>query len=165
MTPSPSKSELLETIHRSWNELNEIIASLSAEQLIQSGAMDDWSLKDIMAHITAWEWLAMDRIHAAQTGEPLKYPAIKGDSFVDAFNAEVYENNQAAPLPKVMEAFHKTHAEFIEQIEVLDAERLPQPLPFDWAGNLTFQVLIFSNTHWHYVEHIEAVEKWLDTLA
>ncbi len=161
MNDQPTKSELLDAIKQSWAELNEIIDGLSEDQMLQSGAMDDWSFKDIMAHITAWEWLAMDRINAAQTGEPLKFPEIKGDDFVTAFNAEIFEKNKDKPLAEVVDDFHKTHAEFAAQIEALDEEVLPEKLPFDWAGNLTYQVLISANTHWHYAEHIEASEKWL----
>ncbi|MBM3144999.1 MAG: ClbS/DfsB family four-helix bundle protein [Chloroflexi bacterium] len=163
MSTPPTKNELLETINRSWVELDEIIAGLSEEQLQQPGAMDnDWSFKDIMAHITAWELLAMDRIRAAQTGEPLKHPAIESDDFANALNAEIYKQNKDTPLAEVAEDFHETHARFIAQIEALDEGVLAEKLPFDWAGNLTFQVLISANTHWHYAEHLEAVEKQLE---
>ena len=43
-----------------------------------------------------------------------------------------------------------------------DSDFLSDPLPFDWAGKLTAQVVISANTHWHYVEHTAAIEKWLD---
>lgn len=162
MSNQPTKNELIEAIKQSWAELNEIIAGLSEEQLLQPSAMDNnWSFKDIMAHITAWELLAMDRIHAAQTGEPLKFPEIKNDDFANAFNAEIFEKNKDKPLAKVIEDFHKAHAEFFAQIESLDEQTLSEKLPFDWAGNLTYQVLISANTLWHYTEHIEASEKWL----
>jgi len=161
MTTPPSKHELLEVINQSWAELNEIIDNLSEEQLLQPEAMDDWSFKDIMAHITAWEWLAMDRIHAAQTGESLKYPEIKSDDFANVFNADTFEKNKDRPLSEVVDDFHKAHAGFLAQIEALDEKILPEKLPFDWAGNLTYQVLISANTHWHFAEHVEASEKWL----
>jgi len=165
MSDQPTKSELLEVINQTWRELNQIIEGISDDQLLQPGAMNNnWSYKDIMAHITAWEWLAMDRINAAQTGEPLKYPPIKDDDFVNSFNADVFEKNRDVPLADVLDEFHKTHAEFFAQIERLEDNLLPRTLPFDWAGNLTFQVLISANTHWHYNEHIEASEKWLDSL-
>ena len=165
MTTPPTKQELLEAINQSWAELNEIIEGLSEEQVLQPGAMDNsWSYKDIMAHITAWEWLAMDRINTAQTGEPLKYPPMKDDDFVNAFNAEIYDKNKEKPLAEVVKEFHKAHADFITQIESLGEDILSKKLPFDWAGNLTYQVLISANTHWHYTEHIEASEKWLASI-
>lgn len=161
-TSPPTKEELLETIRKSWTELTEIIAELSDEQMTQPKVQDDWTVKDLMAHIAAWKRLAMDRIHAATTGGPLQFPVIKSDNFVDTFNADVYQKHKDQPLEEVTNEFYTSYDEFITQIEALDDELLPQTLPFDWAGKLTYQILISANTHWHYPEHIEAILKWLD---
>jgi len=162
MSEQPTKNELLEVINQTWADLNEIIEGLSEEQLHDPSAMSNgWSYKDIMAHVTAWEMLAMDRINAAITGEPLKFIVIESDNFADDFNADVYGKNKDRDLETIVADFHKTHGEFVAQIEGLDEAIFPEKLPFDWAGNLTYQVLISANTHWHYNEHIEASEKWL----
>ncbi len=162
MSEQPTKNELLEVINQTWADLNEIIDGLSEEQLLEPRAMDNgWSYKDIMAHITAWEMLAMDRINSAQTGEPLRYEVIESDDFANDFNADVYEKYKEKALAEIVDDFHKIHGEFVTQLEGLDDSVLHEKLPFDWAGNLTYQVLISANTHWHYNEHIEASEKWL----
>jgi hypothetical protein len=162
MSTPPSKEDLISAIKASWAELNEVIAALDDDQMLQPGVQDAWTVKDILAHISAWEQLAMDRIHSAQTGEPLKFPAITGDEFVNAFNADKYEANKARPLNEVLDELQVTHQDFLAQIQSLDDSTLAQKLPFEWAGNLTFQVLISANTHWHYPEHIEAIQKWLE---
>ena len=162
MSDQPTKTELLAVINQTWADLNEIIAGLNEEQLHDAGAMNNgWRYKDIMAHVSAWEMLAMDRINAAQTGESLKFIIIESDNFADNFNADIYAKNKDRALAEIVKDFHKTHGEFVTQIEGLDEAVLPEKLPFDWAGNLTYQVLISANTHWHYNEHIEASEKWL----
>jgi hypothetical protein len=162
MSEQPTKQELLVSIKKSWDELNQVIANLSEEQMTQPGVQDDWTVKDIMAHISAWKRLAMDRIHAAATGADLQFPVIKGEEFVDTFNAEVYQRFKDQALEKVRAEFQAANAEFLAQIEALDEDLFYETLPFDWAGNLTYQVLISANTHWHYPDHIEAILKWLD---
>ena len=129
---------------------------------METGVEASWSIKDILAHIAAWERLAYDRIQAAVSGNPLKFPLIKGDADVDKFNAEIFKKNKDLSVPEVTTEFHNSHLDFISQIETLDEEFLSKPLPFDWAGKLTAQVVISANTHWHYVEHAELIEKWLD---
>ena len=52
--------------------------------------------------------------------------------------------------------------DFSVHIETLNDDFLASPLPFDWAGKLTAQVVISANTHWHYVEHAETITKWLE---
>jgi hypothetical protein len=115
-----------------------------------------------MAHIAAWEKLAFDRINATLTGEELKYPIITGDHFVDEYNHQVYEANKDKGLSEIEADFHDTHHKFLEQIKALDDKSLSQKLPFDWAANITVQVVISSNTHWHYLEHAESIKKWLE---
>lgn len=162
MTEKLSKNELLEAIKNSWDDLTEVIKELSEEQMTRPKVQDGWTVKDLMAHVAAWHRLAMDRLHAATTGEALKYPVIQSDQFVDAFNAETYAKFKDQPLNEVISEFNSSYEEFLSQIELLDEELLPQNLPFDWAGNLTYQIMISANTHWHYPEHIEAILKWLD---
>ncbi len=162
MSIPPSKQALLDTIQSAWDELNEIISGLNEEQLTQPGAQEDWSIKDIMAHIAAWERLAADRIHAALSGEELQYPPMTNDDAINAFNAQAHEEHKGLPLKQVSSEFGAAHQAFLMQIEALDESRLAENLPFDWAGKVTFQVLISANAHWHYAEHIAAIEKWLD---
>jgi hypothetical protein len=158
----PSKAALLDVIVTERQALESLLEGLSDAQLIQPGVVADWSIKDILAHIAAWERLAQDRIHAALTGEPLKFPVITGDNFVDNFNTMIYENNKDVPLNEIQVEFQASHQDFMRQIESLDENFLPQKLPFDWAGDLTVQILISSNTHWHYSEHHDSIKQWLE---
>jgi len=64
-----------------------------------------------------------------------------------------------------MKEFHASHHDFMELIETLHNDFLLCPLPFDWAGKLTALVMISANTHWHYIEHADAIDKWLDKQA
>ena len=158
-----NKAALLEVIHGERERLEALLADLTEAQMMEPGVEADWSIKDLMVHIAAWERLAMDRIQAAQTGSELQYPLIAGDDFVDQFNAQVYQEHASQPLAEIQAEFHCAHQDFIHQIEALDESRLPQKLNFDWSGKLTFQVMISANTHWHYAEHAVAIEKWLET--
>jgi hypothetical protein len=157
-----NKAALLDTIQNERARLESLLEGLTETQMIELGVEGDWSIKDILAHIAAWERLAMDRIHAAQTGSDLKYPLIAGDDFVDQFNAQTYEAHKDQPLSEVQDEFHSTHRDFLAQIEALAEEKLPQKLNFDWSGKLTHQVMISANTHWHYPDHAAAIEKWLE---
>ena len=158
----PSKSDLLEVIRAERTRLESLLIGLSDSQMTESGVEASWSIKDILSHIAAWERLAYDRIHAAQHGDPLIFPLINSDADLDRFNAEVFESSKDLALPEVKKEFDNSHKEFVAQIETLDDDFIVKPLPFDWAGKLTAQIVISSNTHWHYIEHAEAITNWLE---
>jgi hypothetical protein len=161
----PNKQALLDVIQGERSKLMTLLAGLSQEQKEIKGVESDWSIKDIMAHISAWERLAQDRIHAALTEEDLKIPVIEGDDFVDVFNAQVYEREKEAPLSEVEAEFVESYDTFLNTIKSLDEAFLYEKLPFDWAGDLTAQVLISANTHWHYTEHGVSIQEWLSSTS
>jgi len=157
----PNKSALLGAIQKERANFESQLAGLSPSQKETKGVEAEWSIKDIMAHITAWERLAQDRLSAAITDEELMIPVIEGDDFVDVYNAHVYNTHKDMPLGEVENEFQASYLDFLAQIESLDDAFLSGKLPFDWAGDLTAQVLISANSHWHYLEHATSIEKWL----
>jgi len=160
----PDKSTLIDVIQSERARFESLLVGLTEAQMTKPGVEADWSIKDILAHIAAWERLAMDRIYAAQTGADLKYPLIAGDDFVDQFNAQNYEAHKNQSLSEVQAEFDNAHQEFMAQIEALPEARLFQKLNFDWSGKLTYQVMISANTHWHYPDHAAAIENWLEKM-
>jgi len=159
----PSKSALIDVILLERIALESLFLDLSIKKKKEKGVESNWSIKDIMAHIAAWERLAQDRINSALTGEPLSYPVIEGEDFVDTFNANVYEENYDGSLEIIEAEFQLSFQDFLKQIRNIDEEFLQKFLPFDWAKELTAQILISANTHWHYLEHAQSIRKWLET--
>jgi len=156
-----NKAALVDVINKERHNLESLIAGLTDSLKVLPGVEGDWSIKDIMAHIATWEQLAYDRIHTALTDEPIKFPVIKGDDDLDRFNAEIYEKNKSLPLDKIQAEFQESHQVLLKLIDSLEEDFIPQKLLLDWSGNLTVQVLISSNTHWHYIEHMESIVKFL----
>jgi hypothetical protein len=159
-----TKTELLCLIKNEWENLESLMAGLSEVQLMEPGVEVDWSIKDILAHISAWELMAQDTIHAAITGEPIKLSIPEGENWVDILNADVYETNKDVPLRDVQSEYYESHRSFLDLIDSMEDDYLPQKLPFEWAGDLTYQVLISSNTHIHYAEHAESIRKWSENI-
>jgi hypothetical protein len=159
----PNKQSLLDVIQEERSKLEALLRDLSKQQKEIKGVESDWSIKDIMAHISAWERLAQDRINAALTGDDLKIPVIEGDDFVDVFNAQVYEREKEASIDEVEAEFLDSYETFLNTIKTLEEAFLFEKLPFDWAGDLTAQVLISANTHWHYFEHGVSIKEWLSS--
>jgi uncharacterized damage-inducible protein DinB len=50
-----NKKELLALLEESHERVLEAIEGLSTEEMSEPGVMDNWSVKDILAHLTRWE--------------------------------------------------------------------------------------------------------------
>jgi hypothetical protein len=50
-----AKQRLLKALDTAWAALKESYAGLSDSRLTMPGVTGDWSVKDILAHVTTWE--------------------------------------------------------------------------------------------------------------
>src|SRR5258706_14768338 len=101
-----NKTEFLERVRAARQELNEAISGLSADELTQEGAVGGWSVKDVLAHITAWQGEATLAVERVARGEEVG-PLIEED--VDDWNRRRGEERRRLPLVDVGQEFNKTH--------------------------------------------------------
>jgi len=57
-----NRQQLLQKLDKVWAEIKESYAGLSDSQLTEPGVMGDWSVKDILAHLTWWEEEALKHL-------------------------------------------------------------------------------------------------------
>lgn len=131
--------QILQDVSKNWLELQRAIRGLSDTQMVRPGVVGEWSVKDIMAHITAWEQKLIDEIEARESGEEFEEPD------VDAFNAEQYRLNADMDLEDVRAEFQETHAELMEILEVTPVLN---------------RDLVKFDTYAHYAEHAEHINQW-----
>ncbi len=68
------KQQLLKQLEKAWAAIKESYAGLSDSQLTESGVMGNWSVKDILAHVTTWEEEALKYLPLIITGgRPPRY--------------------------------------------------------------------------------------------
>jgi hypothetical protein len=140
------------------------LSTLTDEQLTCPGAQGDWSVKDILSHIAAWERLATDRLTAAFSGTEPTYPLIHNWDDIHKFNATCFQENLHKSLADVLKDTQDAFLRFLDIVTKLDDDFIAKALPFDWADGMTAFELIATNSYLHYKEHREALENWLNNL-
>ena len=110
------KSEvLLSKIEQAWVSLAESYRGLAAEQMLEPGVSGEWSVKDILAHITWWEEEALKYLPMILQGRrPPRYSALYGG--IDAFNAQMADQKRGLALSEVLFQLHDTHQRLIHYI-------------------------------------------------
>jgi hypothetical protein len=160
MNSSSVKAELLSELDREWAKIERTCAGMSEAQMITPGVQGEWSMKDILAHISAWEKYLLDRLGFVMTGHPPRYPAMQTWDDVHRFNAQVYAENRDRPLPSVIIEFRSLYQGLLTVLEALDDRLLEQPYSYDFAADrITLLQLIRANTFEHYREHCPAQPK------
>ena len=57
-----NRQQLLKQLDTAWTAFKESYAGLSDSQLTEPGVTGDWSVKDIIAHVTWWEEEALKHL-------------------------------------------------------------------------------------------------------
>jgi hypothetical protein len=151
-----SQAAVLNAVQGSRTALEGLLASLSDEQMTQDGVMEQWSLKDVLAHITGWEQWMLRVIHKESEALAELAKMRSGDlgRIVDAMNAATHAANRQRPLCDVQAAFQASFREVVAQLAaVADA---------DWAH---LYPVVAANTFEHYDEHAQGVQAWLDSAS
>jgi len=161
-----TKSELLAAIRRDRAQLDALVASVPRERMTAPGLEGDRSVKDVIAHISAWEKICMALV---RNNTPLKPPP-PGESgpSTDLINQRIYEGSRDRPLEDVVADAQRSYADMLALVEGLSDDALAAVLgggqgAADLTDTESPQVgqLISGNSDEHYREHIEQISRWL----
>ena len=157
-----SKKEMLALIHSEWKALWAALKQLSPEQMAQPGVESNWSVKDILAHIMAWEKRMVQWLEESLRGEVPERPA-PGMSWddLDRLNEQIYRENRDRALDEVLADFRQSHEESLRVVEAIAEEDLIEPERFEWREGDPIWHMVAGNTWWHYKEHRETISNWL----
>jgi hypothetical protein len=157
---SSTRSDLLAEIEQEWTSIERLCASLSQADMVRSGVEGEWSVKDILCHISAWEKYLLDRLGMVMTGQAPRYPVMSSWDDVHQFNAQVYEENKEHSLNSAILEFRNLFRGVMTILEALRDDQLNQPYSYDFPDDqLTLLRLIRANTCDHLREHRLAIEK------
>jgi hypothetical protein len=151
MTKQTSKDQLLKDILAERRRLEKHLSALSAEDMIRPGVTGTWSVKDILAHLVAWERFFLDWYSTGVRGcIPEVTPVGMGQKTIDALNQQIYEKNQARSLDDILTEFHASYQEIVTIIEAIPEEDMFVHGRFSWTDKLTLADYIAGNTCNHY---------------
>src|SRR3954447_24983022 len=98
---------LLKRLEAAWSALEESCAGWPDSQLVEPGVVGDWSVKDILAHVTTWEEEALKYLPLiVEGGRPPRYATYGG---LDAFNAQRTEQKRSLSLAEVLGQLDEIH--------------------------------------------------------
>jgi uncharacterized protein (TIGR03083 family) len=150
MQPSTRKAELLEQVRATHQALESLLSGLDPSQMTQPGVNGEWSVKDVLAHITWWEQHTLRRLRTGH--DDLYADGVDVPATTDRANAEVFAANRARPLDAVLADFAASYQEVLAALEALLDAALADPDLYDAVAWDTFR---------HYPEHTAMLAAWL----
>ena len=158
-----SKAQLLNDLKDEQAQWEALLGDIGEEHMTQPGVAGDWSIKDIVAHLTGWRSRSVGRFQAVLRHEPLPPtpwpPHLQTD---DEINAWIYTSNRDRSLSDVLQ---ESRAVFLQLVDTLDAfpeAELLDSKRFEWMGDEPWNGAAFFG-HFHD-EHDPDMRAWLERI-
>lgn len=160
------KDHILAALIEQLNSWEELLASLSEEEITTPHFDLDWSIKDVMAHLWAWQQISIARMEGGLHNREPEFPKWVTDigedweESADRVNALTYETNHKKPWPEVHQNWRDGFLRFLElgneipERDMLDGSRYP------WLKGYSLAFILVASYD-HHQEHLEKLVDWL----
>ena len=145
--------QVLQRLDSAWADFEDSYAGLSEAELLTPGVTGQWSVRDIIAHVTWWEEEALEHLPLIRDGgRPPRYSVKYGG--IDAFNAMRTAQRRHLSLAEVLRQHDDVHERLIAYVAAA-----PEEL---YARETRFRRRLRLDTFAHYPIHARAVRAWRD---
>ena len=140
------KRLIILAIDDAWRRLRAAVYELRSEDAVVPGACGEWSVNQVLWHISAWEELLMDALETPDDG--YDYP----EPDADAFNEEAVATMEEASPREVIERLEAVHRRLRDVLAATPASHFTQDHPRRY--------LIDEWSMLHYEEHSAQIAGW-----
>ncbi len=160
------KEHILAALREQFNRWEELLASLSEEQITAPHFDFDWSIKDVIAHLWAWQQISIARMEAARQDREPEFPkwiVSLGEDWednADRVNALTFETNYEKSWSEIYQNWKDGFLRFLElgneisERDLLDGDR------YRWLKGYSLAFILVASYD-HHQEHLEKLLAWL----
>ncbi|MEJ2706925.1 MAG: ClbS/DfsB family four-helix bundle protein [Anaerolineales bacterium] len=160
MEQKMTKPKLLRMMRAEREHFDNLLEKLDEEDIVRTRVECDWSVKDILAHISVWEQRMIRWLNEAQRGETpvMPAPGMTWDD-LDELNAQTFRENRNRSLEDVLQEFNQSFQEALQTVQSIPEDDLIEPDRYEWRKGKPLWFIVGANTFWHYKEHAESIHK------
>ncbi len=127
-----------------------MITGLDEARLTEPAMANGWSVKDVLAHITAWEAELIRALVQIAGGQK---PRLSAGPDYDKMNAEIYAEQKDRPLDLVLGDFRTILPQILRRLEPFTDGDLNNQNRYPWRKGRPLLNLVAETTYIHYGEH------------
>lgn len=147
-----TKEQLTELVRRGHEEILRLANDLSEEERSTSGTLENWAVRDILAHLGESIMRTAERTAAGLKGEN---PPVQGDT--QTVNDTTFETYRERPWEDITGLLEQANNKMLSQLQVLSERDLNDPKRFPWLQGRPLWRNIVGTAYLHPVSHLSAV--------
>jgi hypothetical protein len=160
------KDHILTALREQFDQLEELLASLSEEQITTPNFDEDWSIKDIVNHLWGWQQVSIVRMKAGVLDREPELPnwltTCPGgwDEDANQTNAWIYKNFHGQSWAEANKNWKEGFLQLLDlggkisERDLLDGDR------YIWLKGYSLAFILLASYE-HHQEHLEKLTIWL----
>lgn len=162
-----TKQELIDMLADEYERWEALLAGVSEEQALKQQLPADLSIKDVVAHLWAWQQRSIARVEAALGGHEPRNPRwgddLDGDreDHLHQINAWMLETYRPVPWQNVYASWSTGFRRLLELARQVPEEDLLQAGKYAWLNNYALSAVLQGSYEHHHEEHLEPLLAWM----
>lgn len=144
------KEAMLDLFKRMRKELEELINGLTAEEKAARGSMEQWSAKDMLAHLAFWGSHFNRQVEKAKADETVP----QAGDYYEILNDGVLLRNLDKPFEQALREERDAHDQTMALLESFSADELADTEKFEFLNHRTLTDRALGVECWHVLSHI-----------
>lgn len=165
--PRPTtRTALLKEIYDERKKLEDLLATIPQEVFVSQKVMCEWTTKDIICHLIAWEQMVILWVKSGYQGKTIAVPA-EGFKWneLPALNDKIYKDHKDDPFDFVMKKFNESYHEILDLLNSISEEDLFTPGLQKWQNKNMLAAYFKSSTSSHYLWARKEITKGLRAMS
>lgn len=162
MAKPTTRTALLDEIHDERKKLEDLLATMSLDVINSQKVMEEWTTKDILSHLIAWEQMVILWVKSGYEGKTIPVPA-EGFKWSElpALNDKIFKEHKDDPLDLVRKRFDESYHEILDLMNSISEKDLFTPGLHKWQNKNMLAAYFKSGTSSHYLWARKEITKGL----
>jgi hypothetical protein len=169
-----TKEECLAQMHASFAEVDVVLDRIPTDRLTQPGVTEEWSVRDLLAHIAGYERYVAAAVFGDLTGQtPTNQdfygrddaPTPEEEANDDTTNAWVVAHARTLPVADVLAEYRWAHARLVEAVAACAETDFDDPARFASMERKTLAAVLPGQCWGHHREHLPQLAAFAQGLA
>jgi hypothetical protein len=160
------QEHILAALREQFDRWEVLLTGLSEEQITAPHFDYNWSIKDLIAHLWAWQQISIARMEGGLQDREPQFPKwvaeLGGDreENADQTNAKIYKSNHKKPWSEIHQKWKEGFLQFVESGEPIPEKDLLDRNRYPWLKGYSLAFILVASYD-HHQEHLEKLLAWL----
>lgn len=162
-----NKAQFISALRDQFNQWETLLTNLNEEQVTAPGFISKLSIKDMVAHLYAWQQVSIARMEAALSEHEPQLPQWLGslppesDEYLDRFNERIFRLHREQPWSNVHQLWKEGFLHFLELAEQTPEPDLLAEGRYPWLAEYPLSAVLIGSRE-HHQEHLEELQSRLN---